>query len=164
ILTDQTAPLRKVFRTAEIDGVVFQRLPLHHQPVALRFLDRAVQLKAMKTLCAAEGGTRFCDRCLKILLAAGLDVDLCDFGDHLMFPPVVATFGTGVSNPARPKEKGARRRLRWSRRFRLSLPEQDRAGHHGDAARKQSQRPNRAAAMIPPLRATFADDGALIFI
>ena len=33
---------------AEVDGVVLQRLPFHHQPVALRLFDRAVQLEAVK--------------------------------------------------------------------------------------------------------------------
>ena len=56
--------------------------PFHHQPVALRLLDRAVQLEAVESLGAAEGGARLRDRGLEILLRARLDVDLCDFGDH----------------------------------------------------------------------------------
>ena len=36
----------------------------------------------MKTLGAAERGFGLGDRGFKILLGAGLDVDLCDFGDH----------------------------------------------------------------------------------
>ena len=36
----------------------------------------------MKTLGAAEGGPRLGNGRFKILLGTGLDVDLCDFGDH----------------------------------------------------------------------------------
>ena len=56
---------------------------LRHQPVTLRLLDRFVQLKALAALGAQEQRTRLGDGRLKILLGAGLDVDLCDFGDHL---------------------------------------------------------------------------------
>src|SRR6266702_7063333 len=70
ILADEAAPFGKILRAAEIDGVVFQRLPLHHQPVALRLLDRLVQLKAVKALGATEGGLGLGDSRLKILFAA----------------------------------------------------------------------------------------------
>ena len=83
ILPDQAAPGGEIFRAAKIHGVVFQRLPLRHQPVTLRLLDRFVQLKALAALGPQEQRTRLGDGRLKILLGAGLDVDLCDFGDHL---------------------------------------------------------------------------------
>src|SRR5205814_8895420 len=82
ILADQTAPFRKILRAAEINGVILQRLPLHHQTVTLWLLDRAVQLKTVKTPGAAEGGLCLDNSGFKILLGAGLDVDLGDFGDH----------------------------------------------------------------------------------
>src|SRR5690242_14357261 len=82
ILPDQAAPFGKILRTAEVDSVVLQRLPLHHQPVALWRLDRAMQLKAVKALGAAERGARFGDGGLEILLGARLDVDLSNFSDH----------------------------------------------------------------------------------
>ena len=71
----------KVFRAAEIDGVVFQRFPFHHQPITLRLLDRAMQLKPLKPL-AAERRTALATAASKSF-SEGLDVDLCDFGDHL---------------------------------------------------------------------------------
>src|SRR5262249_28075216 len=82
ILADQAAPFGEILRAAEIDGVVLERLPLDHQSITLRLLDRTMQLEAVKALGAAEGGARLRNRRFKILLTAGLDVDLRDFGDH----------------------------------------------------------------------------------
>ena len=70
ILADQAAPFGKILRTAEVDSVVLQRLPLHHQPIALWLLDRAMQLKAVKALGTTEGGARFGDGNLEILLGS----------------------------------------------------------------------------------------------
>src|SRR3979411_510958 len=86
ILPDQSAPLRKILRAAEIDGVVFKGFPLHQETVALRLFDRAMQLKSVKTRRTAEGGAGLGDRGFKILFGAGLDLDLCDFGDHWLRP------------------------------------------------------------------------------
>src|SRR6266849_7076503 len=83
ILPDQLAPLREILRATEIDGVVFKGLPFDHETIALWLLDRAMQLKSVKTLGTAKGCSRLGDRRFKVLLGAGLDVDLCDFGDHL---------------------------------------------------------------------------------
>jgi hypothetical protein len=66
-----------------------------------------VQLEAMKTPGAAERGPGLGDRGFKILLGAGLDVDLCDFGDHGR--PFLESEGP-VSTPVPAKEKGAWRR------------------------------------------------------
>jgi hypothetical protein len=49
-----------------------------------------MQLKAVKAFGAAEGGAGFGDRRLKILLAAGLDVDLCDSVTMLASPRELA--------------------------------------------------------------------------
>ena len=82
ILPDQSAPFREILRAAKIDGVVLKGLPFDHEAITLRFLDRAMQLKSVKTPGAAEGCAGLGDRRLEILLGAGLDVDLRDFGDH----------------------------------------------------------------------------------
>ena len=103
ILPDQAAPCGEIFRAAKIHGVVFQRLPLRHQPVTLRLLDRFVQLKALAALGTQEQRTRLGNGRLKILLGARLDVDLCDFGDHLELRLLMRI---GVSNPAAQKAKG----------------------------------------------------------
>ena len=42
-----------------------------------------MQLKAVKAFGAAKRRLCLGDRGFKILFGAGLDVDLCDFGDHL---------------------------------------------------------------------------------
>ena len=83
ILPDQPAPCSEVLRAAEIHRVVFQRFPLRHQPITLRLLDRFVQFKSLAALGAQEQRTRLGNGGFKILLGARLDVDLCDFGDHL---------------------------------------------------------------------------------
>ena len=85
--TDQRAPGGEILGAAEIDGVVLQRLPFGHEAIALRLLDRLVQFEAVKALGAAESGLGLGDGRLEILLAARLDVDLCDLGDH-RFPPL----------------------------------------------------------------------------
>src|SRR6202021_1931631 len=99
---DQTAPCRKIFGAPEIDRVIFQRLPLRHQPVALRFLDRLVQFKTLAALGAQEQGAGLGDRSLEVFLGAGLDVDLGDFGDHGGYG---LWLGTIVSIPPAGKKK-----------------------------------------------------------
>src|ERR1043166_5263478 len=81
---DQRAPLTKILRAAKIHRVIFQRVPFDVQPVARRLFDGAVQLETFPALAAPEDGLRFGDRGFKVLFAAWLDVDLCDFGDHGM--------------------------------------------------------------------------------
>jgi hypothetical protein len=49
ILPDQPAPRREILRAPEIDGVIFQRLPLRHQPVALT---------ASRSTCAVQNPCR----------------------------------------------------------------------------------------------------------
>src|SRR4051794_5001991 len=79
---DQRAPFVEFFRAAKIDRVILQRLPLDVQPVARRLFDGAVQLEADPALAALEDRLGLRDGSLKLLFAAGLDVDLSDFGDH----------------------------------------------------------------------------------
>jgi hypothetical protein len=107
ILPDQPAPFGEILRAAEIDGVILEGLPFGHQAITLRLLDRAMQLEAVKSLGAAEGCAGLGDRRLKILFGAGLDVDLCDFGDHRGRP-----FAGELTSLAQPvaKKKGAWRR------------------------------------------------------
>jgi len=57
-----------------------------------------MQLKAMKTFCTAEYGSGLGDGGFKILGAAGLDLDLGDFGDHERVSPS----GLGFYHAARP--------------------------------------------------------------
>src|SRR5688500_1034736 len=66
-----------------------------------------MQLEAVKPLGAAEGGAGLSDRRLKVLFGAGLDVDLCNFGDH-RGPPFAGEW-TSLAQPA-AKKKGADRR------------------------------------------------------
>src|SRR6185437_13483908 len=99
-------------RAPEVDGMVFKRFPLDHQPIARRLLDRFVQFKALAALGAQEQRTRLGDRGLKVLLGAGLDVDLGDFGNHRGCD-LMRTIP--VSNPTASrsqKEKPRRRRGR----------------------------------------------------
>src|SRR5579871_540010 len=81
-MADELAPLLEVRRGAEVDGVVLQCLPLHEQPVAVRFLDRALELHAMAAFGALEDRSRLLDAVLERVLAARLYVDPGDFHDH----------------------------------------------------------------------------------
>jgi hypothetical protein len=45
-----------------------------------------VQFKTLAALGAQEQRTRLGDRRFKVFLGAGLDVNLCDFGDHRVQP------------------------------------------------------------------------------
>src|SRR4051812_40719020 len=80
--TDQRAPRAKILRTAKIHRMVFQGFPFDVQAVARRLFDGTVQLETFPALAFPEDGFRPGDRGLKILFAAGFDIDLCDFGDH----------------------------------------------------------------------------------
>ena len=82
ILPDQSAPCREILGAPEIDGMIFQRLPLRHQPVARRLLDRLVEFKTLAALGAQEQRASLGYRGFKVLLAARLDVNQRDFGDH----------------------------------------------------------------------------------
>src|SRR4051812_14066675 len=90
--------------------MVLERFPLHHQTIALRLLDRLVQLETMETLGAAESGLGLGDGGLKVLLAARLDVDLRDLGDHL-FPPIFVRWAC-LPQPGAKKKAPKRRPAR----------------------------------------------------
>src|SRR5262245_61832800 len=48
------APHLEIFRAAEVDGVVLQRLPLHEQTIARGVFLRPLQREALATLGALE--------------------------------------------------------------------------------------------------------------
>jgi hypothetical protein len=70
--------------------VVLQRLPLDHQSVALRLLDRAVQGECLESARAAEQRARLADACLELAFHPGRNVDLSNFGDHAPLPVSLA--------------------------------------------------------------------------
>ena len=80
---DVLAPFLEVGRAAEIDGMIFDRLPFDEQPVAARLLDRALQFQAVAALGALEHRRGVFHAGLEFGFHAGLDVDLGDFGDHV---------------------------------------------------------------------------------
>src|SRR4051812_16005394 len=84
-MADQLAPFGEIGRAAEIVGVVLDRPPLHEQAVAVRQLDRALELHAGAALCALEKRRRLLHAALEFRFHAGLDVDLRDFEDHGVF-------------------------------------------------------------------------------
>src|SRR5439155_20238225 len=57
-MADELAPLLEIGGFAKILGVIFQRLPLHEQPVALRHLVRALQGHEFAALGALENRRR----------------------------------------------------------------------------------------------------------
>src|SRR5258708_36394611 len=79
---DVLAPFLEIGRAAEIGRVVFHRRPFDEQPVAGRLLDRALQLQAVAALGALEHRRGVFHAGFELGFHAGLDVDLCDFGDH----------------------------------------------------------------------------------
>ena len=81
-MADAGAPLLEVLGAAKIHRVIFQRCPLHHQPVALRLLDLAVKRDAGASLRAQENRLCFAHACLEFRFHTGFYFDLCNFGDH----------------------------------------------------------------------------------
>src|ERR1700704_2388437 len=81
-MADQLGPFGEIGRAAEIVGVVLDRGPLHEQAVAVRQLDRTLQLHAGAALGALEQRRRLLHAALEFRFHAGLDVDLRDFEDH----------------------------------------------------------------------------------
>src|SRR5215471_718285 len=53
-MADEASPLLKFGRITETDGVVFDCLPAHEQPVAARLFHRTSQFHAMAALRALE--------------------------------------------------------------------------------------------------------------
>ena len=72
ILADQPAPGLKVFRTAEIDGVVLQRFPFDEQPVAGRLFDRFVELHTLTALARRKSGLALATAASKSFSVPGL--------------------------------------------------------------------------------------------
>ena len=93
-MPDAGAPFLEIGTAAEIDRVVLDGIPLHEQPVAARLLDRLLQREAAAALGALEHRRGLGDAGLEVLLHAGLDVDLRDFGDQ-------GCFGAPCCRPAR---------------------------------------------------------------
>src|SRR5262245_61564127 len=81
-MTDERPPGLPVVGAAEVDGVVLERLPLDHQAIALRLLDRAVQRQALEATGTAENVARLADAGFELALNSGRDLDLGDLGDH----------------------------------------------------------------------------------
>src|SRR3954469_2749881 len=148
ILADEAAPFGEILGAAEIDGVVLERLPLHHQTIALRLLDRLVQLETVKTLGAAESCLGLGDGGLKVLLAARLDVDLRDLGNHV-FPPIFVRWAC-LPQPA-TKKKTPKRRPARSRNADHSGEQQSCARHDQRTTGEQRKRPVIAALRVMPL-------------
>ena len=57
-MPDQGAPLGEIVRLLEGDGMVFQRLPPHHQDEAVGHLDALAQFQAVKALGGLDEFTR----------------------------------------------------------------------------------------------------------
>src|SRR6516165_551015 len=81
-MVDEAAPLLKLGRIAETDGVVFDCLPAHEQPVAARLFHGAPQFHPVATLRALENRCGLFHRGFEFRFQAGLDLDLRNFGDH----------------------------------------------------------------------------------
>jgi len=62
--------------------VVLDGFPGDKQTVAARLLDRAPKLHAVATFGAPEDRRSLFHAAFELLLQAGFDVDLRDFGDH----------------------------------------------------------------------------------
>src|SRR5580692_4143613 len=84
---DVLAPFLEIGRAAKINSVVLDRLPFDEQPVAARFLDRALQFQALAALGTLEYRRGVFHAGFEFGFHAGLDVDLGDFGDHVFWLP-----------------------------------------------------------------------------
>ena len=80
--SDEAAPLLEVGGAAKMDGVILDGLPLHHQAVARRNLDGAVELNTVAALSALKQGYRLFNTRFERGLLAWFDFDLCDFPEH----------------------------------------------------------------------------------
>src|SRR5579872_1386792 len=158
ILSDQPAPGLEILRASEIDRVVFQRIPFGKQPVTRWLFDRSVKLDAPAAFGAQKQRPRFGDRGLKVLLGAGFDVDLGDFGDHDLAPLVLVP----VLSPAAPKEKGAPRRP-FANPFWVDLAQQQHGPrNHHRATHKHGNWPAAVARIVAALRAALDDQSRLV--
>src|SRR5438067_9612385 len=81
-MADQLAPSLEIVGAAEIDGVILDAAPFHEQTVALRFLDRSVQLHAGAAACALENRHGFFHARLEFRFEPRPDLDLRDFQYH----------------------------------------------------------------------------------
>ena len=71
IPADQSAPGLEVLRLAEVDHVVVQGFPVHHQHVLLRIFDDVVQFDALAAPGAVKERQRLADAGLEVGLGAG---------------------------------------------------------------------------------------------
>jgi hypothetical protein len=106
---DDGAPVGKGRRLAEVDGVVFQRVPEDLQDVALGAFNALVDLEALEAL---GFGNHFADAALdgfvKSGLLAGVDADVGEFENHEKAPLVdVSVLGSGNST-VNPSSAGVR--------------------------------------------------------
>src|SRR5262245_49739843 len=81
-MPDQFAPFVEIGRFTKILGVVFQCLPLHIQPIALRQLVRALQGHELAACAAFENWRGFLHAGLEFAFQSRLDVDLRNYEDH----------------------------------------------------------------------------------
>src|SRR6478752_90981 len=81
-MADELAPFVEIRRFTEILGVIFQRFPLHEQPVALWHLVRALQGHELAAFGALEDRPGLFYAGFKFGFHAGLYVDLGNFEDH----------------------------------------------------------------------------------
>src|SRR5215813_13027611 len=81
-VADQVSPLVKIGWLAKILGMIFQSLPLHEQPVALRHLVRSLQSHKFAALGALENRRRFLHAGFELSLHAGFYIDLCNLKNH----------------------------------------------------------------------------------
>src|SRR5262245_37122633 len=85
-VADQLTPLVKIRRLPEILGMVFQRFPLHEQPVALRHLVGALQGHEFAAFGALENRRGLFHARFEFGFHAGLYVYLCNLKDHGVAP------------------------------------------------------------------------------
>src|SRR5262245_11501097 len=85
-MADQLAPLLEVRGFAKILCMVFQHLPLHEEPVALRHFMRPLQGHGPATFGALEDGRGFLHASFELGFHARLHINLRDFKDHATCP------------------------------------------------------------------------------
>src|SRR5262249_54266053 len=107
ITAHQPTPLLKIRRPTKIDGMVLHRFPLHHQPIASRNLNRAMQPHTAAPFGTLEKRYSLFYAGFKGCLATGFDVDLRNLQEHSTPPGshdlqrIIACFPGGTTIPCR---------------------------------------------------------------
>src|SRR5689334_22367266 len=79
-------PILILRRLTEANGMVFERLPIDEQDVAVRHLDTALQLVRYEAGHRSDDRRRLFERRFERSLAPGANVQHCDLENHLTSP------------------------------------------------------------------------------